>query len=234
MNFTRMHERLRLELLRRIDRGTLSVSLLSRQTGFGQPHISNFLRKRRMLSLEAMDTILAAQRLTAADLLPALERSALQPPREEFGQVPLVSHAVALFEPVIRPSAVQAALHFPVQTLASIHPRASSARRAWQRFVAVRIPAQEAIAMDPLILPDAIALIDRHYTSFVAYRPARPNIYAVRHQAHLAVRYIQFSANRLVLRPHSAAFPVELIEVAPGETPADLVVGRVALILNET
>jgi len=42
MNFTQMHERLRLELLRRIQRGTLSVSLLARQTGFGQAHLSNF------------------------------------------------------------------------------------------------------------------------------------------------------------------------------------------------
>ena len=47
MNFTQMHERLRLELLRRIQRGTLSVSLLSRQTGFGQAHLSNFLNRKR-------------------------------------------------------------------------------------------------------------------------------------------------------------------------------------------
>ena len=71
MNFTQMHERLRLELLRRIQRGTLSVSLLARQTGFGQSHLSNFLHNRRQLSLEAMDRILAAQHLAAADLLPA-------------------------------------------------------------------------------------------------------------------------------------------------------------------
>ena len=66
MNFTQMHERLRLELLRRIQRGTLSVSLLARQTGFGQPHLSNFLHSRRQLSLEGMDRLLAAQHLAAA------------------------------------------------------------------------------------------------------------------------------------------------------------------------
>jgi hypothetical protein len=59
------------------------------------------------------------------------------------------------------------------------------------------------------------------------------NIYAVKQHAHLALRYVDFTANRLVLRPHSAAFPVELLEVAPGESPSDLLVGRVALILNE-
>jgi hypothetical protein len=233
MNLTQMHERLRLELLRRIERGTLSVSLLSRQTGFGQSHLSNFLRKRRKLSLEAMDAVLTAQRLTAADLLPALAQSTT-PPSEEFGMVPLVSHSVALFEPVIRPSAVLSMLHFPVQVLASIHPRTSNIRKVWQRFVAVRIPAQDAMAMDPLVLPDAMVLIDRHYNSLAGYRPNRPNVYAVRQDAHLVLRYVEFTSNRLVLRPHSAAFPVELIEIDPGETPADLLVGRVVLILNET
>ncbi len=139
--------------------------------------------------------------------------------------VPLVSHSVAVFEPVIRPSAIQSMLHFPVQMLASIHPRASSARHVWQRFVAVRIPGQAAMAMDPLILAEAIVLIDRHYTSLAPYRPNRPNIYAVRQHSHLALRYVDFSSNRLVLRPHSAAFPVELLEIAPGEAPSDLVVG---------
>lgn len=233
MNFSQMHERLRLELLRRLDRGTLSVSLLARQTGFGQSHMSNFLRKRRKLSLDALDTILTSQRLTAADLLPALARDSANPPSEEFGMVPLVSHSAALFDAVIRPSAIQSMLHFPVQVLESIHPRASNFRKVWQRFVAIRIPAQDAMAMEPLVLAEAIALIDRHYISLTPYRPNRPNVYAVRQHAHLAVRYVDFTSNRLVLRPHSAAFPVELLEVDPGETPADLLVGRVALILNE-
>ena len=96
MNFSQMHERLRLELLRRIQRGTVSVSLLARQTGFGQAHLSNFLHSRRQLSLEAMDRVLAAQRLTVADLLPALPRGGFWPEDESAGAVPVVSHATAL------------------------------------------------------------------------------------------------------------------------------------------
>jgi hypothetical protein len=71
MNFSKLQERVRVELLRRIERGTLSVSLLSRQTGLGQPHISNFLHRRRGLSLTSLDLILEAQRLEISDLLPA-------------------------------------------------------------------------------------------------------------------------------------------------------------------
>ena len=234
MNFTQMHERLRLELLRRIQRGTLSVSLLARQTGIGQAHLSNFLRSRRQLSLAAMDRILAAQRLTVADLLPAIQSATVSPAADgKHSSVPVVSHAVALFEPFVRPSAVQSVLHLPGGTLQAVRSRASHPRRAWERFVAVRTTSADALPMDPLVQPEAIALIDRYYNSLMPYRTDRPNIYAVRHGAHLILRYVDFLANRLVLRPHNITFPVDLLEVDPGQTPADLIAGRVILILNE-
>jgi len=233
MNFTQMQERLRLELLRRIQRGTLSVSLLARQTGFGQPHLSTFLRRRRRLSLDAMDRILAAQHLTVPDLLPGFSPPSSLPGETERDSVPVVSHSVALFEPYVRPSAVLSMLHLPAGALQSLHARAPQPRRAWQRFVAVRIPYADALAMDPLVLPDALVLLDRHYNSLIGYRPSRPSVYAVRHGAHLRLRYVDFLLNRLVLRPLSIDFPVELLEVPPGESPRDLIAGRAALILNE-
>ena len=233
MNFTQMHERLRLELLRRIQRGTVSVSLLARQTGFGQSHLSNFLHSRRQLSLEALDRILAAQHMAAADLLPANYQRGALPAEGESNSVPIVSHAAALFEPFIRPAAAQTMLHLPAGLLQTIRTRVSNPRRAWQRFVAVRVPAADAAAMEPLVLPEAIVLIDRHYNSLMPYRPNRPNLYAVRHQAHLTLRYVDYVAGRLVLRPHSIAYPVDLIEVEQNLPPSELIVGRIALILNE-
>jgi hypothetical protein len=86
--------------------------------------------------------------------------------------------------------------------------------------------------MEPLIMPNAIALIDRHYNSMMVYRPDRPNLYAVRHGAHLTLRYADYLANRLVLRPHNITFPVDLIEIEPGESPSDMLAGRVVFILN--
>jgi len=233
MNFTQMHERLRLELLRRIQRGTLSVSLLARQTGFGQAHLSNFLRCRRQLSLDAMDRILGAQQLAVADLIPALRQSSLWPEMEDGGTVPVVSHHAALFEPVIRPSAVQFVLHLPTNALETVQAHASNSRRIWERFVAVRIQASDAAPMEPLVLPDAIALIDRHFNALIPYRPNRPNLYAVRHLSHLMLRYVELRAGHLLLRPHNLDSPVEMVEIAPGESPYDPLVGRVALILNE-
>lgn len=233
MNFTQMHERLRLELLRRIQRGTVSVSLLARQTGFGQSHLSNFLHSRRQLSLEALDRILSAQHMAAGDLLPANCQNETSLADDEGSAVPIVSHAAALFEPFIRPTAVQSMLRLPAGLLQSIRARVSNPRRSWQRFVAVRISGSDALPMEPLLLPDAVTLIDRHYNSLMPYRPNRPNLYAVRHGAHLTLRYVDYVSNRLVLRPHNIAFPVDLIEVDPGDAPSELIAGRIALILNE-
>jgi hypothetical protein len=232
MNFVQLHERLRVEMLRRIERGTLSVSLLARQTGFGQPHLSNFLHGRKQLSLAGMDRILAAQRLTAADLLPVLSaREGL--PGEEDGAVPVVTHAAALFERSIRPSAVQSMLHLPAALLASLRPRPAHGRRAWQRFVAVRVEAADAQAMEPLVQPEALALLDRHYNSLAPYRANRLNLYAVRQEAQLRLRYVELELRRLVLRPHNLAFPVELIDADAWESPGDVLAGRVALLVNE-
>jgi hypothetical protein len=234
MNFSQLHERLRVELLRRIRRGTLSVSLLARQTGFGQSHVSGFLHKRKQLSLEALDRMLTAQHIDVADLLPTshgLRRRAFD---GDSIAVPVVSHSVALFEPNIRPSAIQWTLQLPSGVLREHRARTTNARRtAWERFVAVRIPAQDAEAMYPLVLPEALAVIDRHYNSIARHCPDRPNLYAVRHGSYLTLRYCDFLSSRLVLRPLNHAHPIDLIEIVAESSPSELIAGRIALIINE-
>lgn len=234
MNFTQMHERLRLEMMRRIQRGSLTLSLLARQTGFGQSHLSNFLHCRRQLSLEALDRILTAQHLSVSDLLPAHTRTAAQHLQDGANAVPIVSHSMALFEPYVRPSAVHSIFHLPGGALKSLRTRAAASRRHWERFVAVRIPELDAHPMTPLVLPDALVVIDRHYNSLAQYRSDRPTLYAVRKGAHLTLRYVDFLASRLVLRPHNRTFPLDLIEIDGEGTPNDYIAGRVALILNES
>lgn len=232
MNFTQMHDRLRSELLRRIQRGSLSVSLLSRQTGFGQPHLSNFLHSRRQLSLDAMDRIMAAQHLTLEDLLPPVRHPEEQEAALTLSTAPVVSHVTALFEPYVRPGAVQAMLQVPDGLLQSLHARVSHARRTWQRFVAVRIPAADALALQPLVQPEALVLIDRHYNSLAPYRPNRPNLYAVRQGSRLLVRYVEYVSGHLLLRPHNMDAPLDLLESDPDEAPNEYLIGRIIMILN--
>ena len=96
MNFQELHELLRLELVRRIERGSLTGRRLASQAGFQQAHISNFLNGRRSLSLEGLDRVLAAQHLTVDQLLP-VELAAAAPvryvePPEGWG--PLIRSAI--------------------------------------------------------------------------------------------------------------------------------------------
>jgi hypothetical protein len=233
MNFTQLHERLRVELQRRIERGTLSVSLLARQTGFGKSHLSNFLHSRRQLSLEGLDRMLATQHLACEDLLELGAHPGPGGGDDESRMVPVVSHNSALFEPYIRPTAVQMMLHLHAGALRSLKPKAVASRRSWQRFVAIRIAHSDALPMDPLLFPDALAVIDRHYNGLAAYRAGRPNVYAIRHGAHLTLRHADFAEARLVLRPLNMSFPVDLIEIGPDASPGDYIAGRVVLTINE-
>ncbi len=239
MNFSQLQERVRSELLRRISRGTLSVSLLAKQTGVGQPHLSNFLHGRRQLSLTTLDKILRAQNLEIADLLPSARgagRALLTEQIGEVGQVPLVSQAVALAEPYMRATSVQRILEFPAETLRSMRPRCTASRRQWERFVAVQLSAADVFGMEPVLFPSAIVVLDRHYNSLAPYRgatSAQPHLYAVRNHQHLSIRYVDFLASRLILRTHKPEIPAEVIEPLGEESPNDLLIGRVALILNE-
>lgn len=233
MNFSQMHERLRLELLRRIQRGSLSVTLLARQTGFGSSHVSNFLRGQRNLSLQALDRILCAQHMAAADLLLAESRSAVWREEQEVVSIPVVSHASAMFEPLIRPQAIQSVVRWRPKLIEPPHLGSCGVRRRWERFVAVRICAEEAAPMEPLILPDAIVVLDRHSVALAPSRPPRPNLYGVRDSAQLKIRYLELQMERLVLRPYSLTFPLDMIALEGGRTPADFIAGRVVHIQNE-
>ena len=226
-----MHERLRLEMQRRIQRGSLSVSLLARQTGFGQAHLSLFLNAKRRLSMAGLDRVLTAQRLEPEDLLPS-RVSVHTAESEDRLWVPLVSHATAMFERWVRPGSRQALVYVPGRVLGEARSQASQSRKTWMRFVAVQAPAMEVTPMDPVVLAEAVVVLDRHYNALQQYHPARPNLYAVRQDGRLKIRYADFQAGRLVLRPYRQTAPVELIDLGPGETPGDLIVGRVVLVMN--
>ena len=236
MKFLELHERLRLEIWRRIDLGVLSASLLARQTGLAQAHVSNFLHRRRRLSLPALDRILLAQTLSVEEIA-AVASSAFPPPERihtgPMDRIPLVSHSAAMTAPLITSRAVQDFIQLPEGWLAAFPARRAVSRRTWDRFVAVRITAAQALPMDPVLRLGSLVVIDRHYNSLAAWKPPRPNIYGVRLGAHLLFRHVSFESSRLVLRPRALDYPVELIELSPQESPSDLLVGRVCLSVSE-
>jgi hypothetical protein len=236
MNFAQLQEQLRLELLRRIDRGVLTGTLLARQTGFRQAHISNFLHRKRLLSVHGLDRVLSAQMLSVSDLITETDIWRSHPAgleEAEFDTVPLVSHSAVIHDPIIRPPAILDEVRLPSGILDNLRTRRAVARRDWQRFVAIRVTSHQAAAMEPLLRPHAILVIDRHYNSLVPYDSGQSNIYAVRSENSLFLRFVSFEAERLILRPVRLEYPIELLELNGNEMPSDRLIGRACLSIGE-
>ena len=251
MNFQDLHELLRKELLRRIDRGDLTGTALARDAGFRQAHISNFLRGQRSLSQQGLDRVLAAQHLTVGELIAErplpleLRASAGEPgaaelepgPRPAEHSIPVVSPAAAMEEPLIRPDLVIETVSIARSRLDGNRAQPSARAAHWQRFVAIRADGAQAAAMDPVIPAGATVVVDRHYNSLAPYRAQQRTVYAVRTgavpHAALVLRYVDLDAGMLILRPLSAGFPVQLLALGPRSRPEDAIVGRVCLVLAE-
>ena len=211
-----------------------SLLQLIQPTWLAEAHISNFLNRKRSLSLDGLDRVLASQSLTVDQILPVnLSASAAATAIESSELVPLVSPSVAMAEPRILPSAIIENVQISTARLHDNRSRPSASHAQWQRFVAVRADAQQAAAMDPVLPVGAIAILDRHYTSLVPYRSQSPTLYAVRCGSSLLFRFLDLDDGHLILRPYSRSFPVQLLPIAPHETPSDHIIGRVCLVLAE-
>ncbi|MDQ1453405.1 MAG: hypothetical protein QOK38_3271 [Acidobacteriaceae bacterium] len=122
-------------------------------------------------------------------------------------------------------------VQLPLGILEQMRSRRATSRRRWTRFVAVRLTRQQAAGMQPVLPPETLAVIDRHYNSPVAYQPPQPSVFAVRVGNALQFRLAEFENNRLILRPIELNYPVQLLALGPHEMPSDILVGRVCLIV---
>jgi len=236
MNFQDLHELLRLELVRRIERGMVTGSRLAHKAGFQQAHVSNFLNRKRALSLEGLDKVMAAQNLTIEQILPVdlAASGAVEETTEELvEEVPIVSPSAAMDDAAISKAAVIETVPVVGARLRENRAKPAPRRTQWERFVAVRVDAQQAAAMAPVLALGALAIVDRHWNSLAPYRASQPNIYAVRSGSMLMLRYVDFDDRHLILRPFLREFPVQLIGLREGESPADYVVGRVCVVVAE-
>src|SRR5216684_7911265 len=105
MKFRTLQDNLRKTLRERIDEGDLTGLRLAAQTGFKQAHISNFLNRKRGLSLEGMDKVLSVQHISVLDLLDPSEvnkrASILPPSNDEFQNVLLTDGTIAATHPIL-------------------------------------------------------------------------------------------------------------------------------------
>jgi len=238
MKFRALQENLRKTLWGRIDDGDLTGLRLAEQTGFKQAHISNFLNRKRGLSIEGMDKVLNVQHLSVLDLLDPGEinkRASIMPPSaDEFENVILVDSAVAAGQPLVMSMKVKEIRKFKKSFLRKLRDHMSGDRSRWERFVLIEVDAREGMSMYPRLLPGSILLLDRHYNSLKPYRKGESNMYAVNKNGRCTVKYVEQAGKHLVLRPHNPSYPVEVMPMDKGMTAADYLVGRVCHVGIET
>ena len=238
MKFSVLQENLRKELWSRIDDGDLTGLSLAEQTGFKQAHISNFLNRKRGLSIEGMDKVLNVQRLSILDLLDPTEinkRATLRPSsQDDFKSVVLVDSSIAAACPLIMKRDVKEMLKFRRSFLRKFRPEIHGDRESWERFVVIKADGREGMSMYPRLIAGATLLLDRHYNSIKPYRKNESNMYGVNKNGVCTVQYVELAGKHLVLRPNNQAYPVEVLPIEPGKTVADYLVGRVCYVGIET
>jgi len=238
MKFRTLQENLRKTLWQRIDEGDLTGLRLAEQTGFKQAHISNFLNRKRGLSLEGMDKVLSVQRLSVLDLLDPGEinkRASIVPPSEdEFNGVIVAEPQIAAQEALIMSMHVKEILKFKKAFLRRLREAMEGDRDGWERFVVIKVDAREGMSMYPRMLPGATLLIDRHYNSLAPYRKGENNMYAVRKDDSCVIKYVETAGDNLILRPHNRAYPVEILRMEEGKKSGEYIVGRVCYVGVET
>ena len=236
MKFKILQDTLRNILWDRIESGDLTGLKLAQQTGFKQAHISNFLNRKRGLSIEGMDKVLQVQHLSVLDLLDPSEvnkrASILPPSADEFENVLLAAPSAAT-QPLITAMHVKAIFKFKKTFLRKLRPDMQGNRNDWLRFVLIKLDPKDAPAMSPRLAPGNMLLIDRHYNALTPYRKGEFNMYAVLKNDTCVVRYVEAADSSLILRPHNQSSPIEVVHIEPGKSPGDCLLGRICHISAE-
>jgi hypothetical protein len=238
MKFRMLQENLRKALWERVDAGELTGLHLAEQTGYKQAHISNFLNRKRGLSLEGMDRVLNVQRLSVLDLIDPVEvnkRASILPPgADEFDNVVVADSHIAASKALIMSMHVKEILKFKKSFLKRLKQEVEGDRKGWERFVIIKGDAQGGMRMYPRTMPGATLLLDRHYNSLAPYRRGESNIYAVRTDGACIISYVETADGHLILRPHNPAYPIVVITMEDSKKPSDYIVGRVCHVGIET
>ena len=164
-------------MVERIDGGQLTGLGLAQVTGFKQAHISNFLNKKRSLSLEGMDKVLATQHMSVLDLLDPAEinrrASVLPPGLDEFENVAFIDRSAAADPRIMNPH-IRHILKFRKSFLRRLRTGLEGRRERWERFVALGVEKYDGASMYPRLQSGATVLVDRHYNSLRPYRKGTP------------------------------------------------------------
>jgi hypothetical protein len=236
VRFQSLQENLRANIWSRLERGEVTGKGLARDAGFQQAHLSNFLNRRRGLGLQAMDRLLDLLHIDVLHLagVSNVERRESNSAEDDTQLVALVSLDAAAR--VIRFTAddIQGAVSFPRTFLLRLKPKTDGNRRDWTRFAAATLDARSIEGMAPLLKPEAVVLIDRHYNA-APLQPADQALYAVIDGGRCVVRRLTLAPGALILRPQteSPSSPLHVLPIPIGKRAGNFIVGRIRHIAME-
>lgn len=235
MRLLDLQDRLRTHIRTRIGRRELTGSSLSRQAGFQQGHLSNFLNARRGLSLESMDRLLKTLDLEVLDLVEAgeIQRRAQLPAAGGMESIAVVAAEDAARLPRFSPQQIAGSISFCKAFLHRLRANDVCDRGDWLRFVIIKLDSRTVRAICPRSAAGATLLVDRHYTALDPYRRHQPNLYVMRLHSSCAVGNVSLAGDCLVLRPRNPQLPVEVERIRRARNYGDYIVGRVCHVALE-
>lgn len=237
LHFHDLQEALRKRLREHIDSGELTGTELAEKTNFEPAHISNFLNRKRGLSLSGIDRVMQAEDLSVLDLISSEEihhhAGILAPPEDDYANLPLVEprHAAS---PQMRARDVIEVIKFRHSFLRGLRSDMVGYRGDWLRFLLMKPLHACCQAMSPRLTPGCTVLLDRHYNSLTPYRQGETGVYAIRSGGEAMVRKAHLEGNTIVLGTESPTIQSRLVHLPPDADPTALIIGRVAFIMMET
>ncbi|MGC2108015.1 MAG: helix-turn-helix domain-containing protein [Candidatus Korobacteraceae bacterium] len=229
MTLQALQDKLRTYIRARMERGEITGSALSRDAGFQQGHLSNFLNARRGLSVESMDRLLDSLGIGLLDLVDAadIQRHAIVPtPASGLESIALVPEQIAMLARFTADQIVETR-SFSKAFLRRLKPNPSDDRADWLRFVLIRFDVRNAHGRLPPGIYAATLLLDRHYSSLQPYRREEPNLYAVRIGERCSIGYATVADEHLILRPQNPHTALEVVRIERGRRYDEYIVGRV-------
>jgi plasmid maintenance system antidote protein VapI len=229
-----LHENIRLHVLDTIKSRKITGTALAESIGVRQAHISNFLTRKRGLSIAKMDALLAALGLNVEQLVAVADQT---PVRKESSSavesVPLIRLQVAI-NPTFASNEVLGTVGFPTALLRRLRAVRPASRKLWVRFIAVKADKALSTPMSPRVESGSVLLIDRHYCPLEEHRRNEPNLYLIRKDEVCMVRRVEMQCTQLCLRPERNDYPLDFIFIDRKNPLDSCVVGRVAHIATET
>lgn len=234
INFRGLQERLRERLLAHINAGELTGLQLARATGFQQAHISNFLNRKRGLSLEAMDTILHAAQISLPELFadaPKTRRISRIAASDcsGFVSIPVVDEQDCTATQVPN-STPRDTIKIALPMVQRLQPAMHVPRSHWQRFIAIRVKPADVAAMMPRLARGAVAVIDRHHNSPDLRKSGTPDLFLLRAESGFHIRYIDLAGQTLLARPHQAGYACDVLSARDSGDPLAAIIGRVCFL----